>query len=69
MKNALAYAYGVFIFLLTLPSLIIGYLYGTFKFAFLMGYKASISGQKEEERMAEVLTAIRAMGENKGTIQ
>ena len=53
--------YGTFIFLLTLPSLLAGYLYGNFKFAFGMGYKASIAGQQEAEKINEMMEALRAL--------
>lgn len=53
--------YGTFIFLLTLPSLLAGYLYGNFKFAFGMGYKASIAGQQEAQKVNELLETLRAM--------
>jgi hypothetical protein len=57
----LRYLYGVFIFLLTLPALLIGYFYGNMKFAFGMGYKASIAGQQEADRINEMMEMLRAV--------
>lgn len=53
--------YGIVIFLLTLPALLVGYFYGNFKFAFGMGYKASIAGQQEAEKINEMMEALRAL--------